>query len=156
VDQNGVVNEDDLDLLGMALDGFINLNSQQRKVADIAYPCGTIDWDDWALLLDYLDFPGVFSECHNSPIGIPLSVKPSTEGISIESKTGMTIIEIYNAAGQLIYQFEEIPPHRRWQWDMRDQYGTRVPNGVYLAVITVRDLSGYPIRREVRRVVVLR
>jgi hypothetical protein len=76
--------------------------------------------------------------------------------LSLKNTVGFTSVQVYSVQGKLIYQFEEIPPHKRWQWNMRDQYGARVPNGVYLAVITVRDLSGYPIRREVRKIVVLR
>jgi hypothetical protein len=76
--------------------------------------------------------------------------------LSLKNTVGFTNVQVYSVQGKLIYQLEEIPPYRRWQWDMRDQYGTRVPNGVYLAVITVRDLSGYPIRREVKKIVVMR
>jgi hypothetical protein len=80
----------------------------------------------------------------------------STINTSLIAYTSMVNIDVLDNKGMLIYQIEEIAPHQSWQWDMRDQYGARVPNGVYLAVITVRDLSGYPIRREVRKIVVLR
>jgi hypothetical protein len=82
---------------------------------------------------------------------------PPPGGLSLRPGMEMMNVVIYDAKGAFVYQLDELPPQRRWQqWNMRNQYGARVPNGVYLAVITVRDLSGYPIRREVRKIVVLR
>ncbi len=79
----------------------------------------------------------------------------SSQTFIVTAMNKMIDLHIYDSGGRLVYHIAELPPRYQWRWNMRDQYGARVPNGVYLVVITVRDLSGYPMRREVKKIVVL-
>lgn len=59
-------------------------------------------------------------------------------------------IMVYNLAGLIVLR-------ENGQQTFNQQILKRnLANGIYLAVITVRDLDGYPIRREVKKIVVLR
>lgn len=110
-----------------------------------------LDANQHLILLRVTDNMGLQSE-----VGATIIVEEVIIGDGLQTEESFKDVSVYNTSGKLIYQIEEIPPHRDWFWDMRDSDGTRVPNGVYLAVITVRDLDGYPIRREVRKIIVLR
>lgn len=127
-----------------------------KNEADLAKPCGIINEKDLKALIKAVrkiekGKRAPKSKCHGKQrVGTALNI--TRDG----SDTQNAQLQIYNISGELIYRVEEFHPFYHRQWDMRDVTGVPVPNGAYLAVITVRDLAGYPIRREVRKIIVLR
>ncbi len=72
------------------------------------------------------------------------------EGIGIKS----IAVEIFDLRGRKIFSDEALSNELIWQ--LQSDHGTMVANGVYLYVVTVRGFDGSLIRREVRKLVVLR
>ncbi len=60
---------------------------------------------------------------------------------------GTTIIRIYNLSGDMVakiikeIEFENVPGNQA-EWNLRNQFGNPVANGMYLAHITVEDSNG--------------
>jgi len=71
-----------------------------------------------------------------------------------DSITRELSVQIFSLHGQLISN--EQSPGQSLIWNMRNEHGQRVANGVYLYVVSVRDSSGSVIRSEVRKLVVMR
>jgi hypothetical protein len=124
------------------------------KRTDLARPCGIINEKDLKALIKAIrkierGKLAPKSKCHDKRrVGTTLSVTRDSY-LNIQN----TQLQVYNLSGKLISQIDLI--EYQYTQSISSQALKLVP-GVYLAVITVRDLSGYPIRREVRRVVVLR
>lgn len=163
VNSDGRIDQTDVAALQTALSGGssfwcpeCDIIPYYKNEADLAKPCGIINEKDLKALIKAVrkiekGKRAPKSKCHGKQrVGMALNI--TRDGSDIQNAQ----LKIYNIFGELIYRVEEFHPFYRWQWDMRDQFGSRVPNGVYLVVITVRDLDGYPIRREVRKIMVLR
>ena len=63
-------------------------------------------------------------------------------------------VEIFALTGRKIYA-DKISGNSL-VWNMRDQRGRAVANGIYLYVVTARDVSGNVVRSEVKKLMVLR
>jgi len=63
-------------------------------------------------------------------------------------------VEIFDLRGRKVFSSEALGNELIWQ--LQSDHGTTVANGVYMYVVTVRGFDGSVIRREVRKLVVLR
>jgi hypothetical protein len=135
-------------------DAVVIEDSDYMKRTDLARPCGIINEKDLKALIKAIrkierGKLAPKSKCHDKRrVGTTLSVARDNY-LNIQN----TQLQVYNLSGKFISQIDLI--EYQYTQSISSQTLKLVP-GVYLAVITVRDLSGYPIRREVRRVVVLR
>jgi len=64
-------------------------------------------------------------------------------------------VEIYDLAGRRVFDSGEIP-ESRFAWNLEDDRGRVIANGVYLYIITVRGFNGEAVRSQVKKVIVLR
>ena len=78
------------------------------------------------------------------------SVLFSSQGTGARS----TKIEVFGLNGQRVYSDEQAGNQLRW--NLRNNHGRPVSNGVYLYIVHVRGPDGMSIRSEVRKLVILR
>lgn len=64
-------------------------------------------------------------------------------------------LEVFNLTGTRIFDSGEIEG-KAFQWNLQNQKGQVVANGVYLYIVTVRGFNGEVIRSRVQKLVVLR
>jgi hypothetical protein len=64
-------------------------------------------------------------------------------------------VEVYDLAGRRVFASQEVVGNRLG-WQMRDDRGQEVANGVYLYAIAVHGFNGEVVRSEVQKLVILR
>jgi len=74
--------------------------------------------------------------------------------VANSSRTTRMAVHVYDANGRLVYAQTTTGAALRWNLARAD--GRRLANGVYLYAVTVRGANGEILRREVRKLVVLR
>jgi len=62
---------------------------------------------------------------------------------------------VFNLAGQRVYESGFVPSSTLG-WNLLNQRGERVANGVYLYVVTAKGFDGVVIRSKAKKLVVLR
>jgi hypothetical protein len=74
------------------------------------------------------------------------SIEVTTEAaraqFSVQGQAQAMHVEIFSPSGELVFESDSANNGQVVQWEMRNDKGERVPDGVYLATITVTDLSG--------------
>jgi len=135
--------------------------------------------------LDYEKFTGVIDEVriHNRvllpsefnllPLGAAASAEALTGGpvkivvkpnpvrsiLAVIEASDLSVtsisIDIYNLAGEHVFASGWLPG-RRLEWDLRNDEGELLANGVYLFIARVRDASGSERRSAVRKVFIAR
>jgi PKD repeat protein len=106
----------------------------------------------------------------NPPIGALASIQPlsvsaiqafpnpvsSEARFKVEGQGIASIqVEVYNLAGRKVFDSEEVLGNAL-DWQLTNDQGQPLANGVYLYIITVRGYDGQVIKSEVRKLVVLR
>jgi hypothetical protein len=66
-----------------------------------------------------------------------------------------TQIQIFNLSGSTIFESGKVPA-QALRWNLRDQTGRPVANGVYLYLVTAYGLDGEPVRSDVKKLVLMR
>lgn len=126
-----------------------------KSEADLTKPCGVINEKDLKALIKALrkierSKRAPKSKCHGKQrVGTMLSATPT-------AKLGVQNIQtqVYNLSKELIGH-SNVMDNRHIQ-NFQNNQKQKLANGIYLVVITTRDSSGYLIRREVKKIVVLR
>src|SRR5205085_3878108 len=78
-----------------------------------------------------------------APTDPTVTVSVSATGVRFAAPgtLGRMRLEVFSAAGDALYRSEFQPGTVR-DWAVRDQQGLALPDGAYLCVVTLRDLSG--------------
>ncbi len=171
VDNNGLVEEADAQLVARAILGVVQLTESQRLAADVAPPFGTLDVRDVTLISEIAR--GYHAYCppldaRTSQMTL-LKASPPVALERVEHRAvgralrfhahGMGIAEIsvhvFNLAGDAVFMSP-------WQqgaeldWPALTDDGRPLANGVYLYVISVRGFDGSLVRSRVQKLVILR
>src|ERR1041384_5549922 len=74
---------------------------------------------------------------------LPVTDSVSAKGVRFAApgRLGQMRLEVFNAAGESRYNSEFQPGTVR-DWAVRDNQGLALPDGLYLCVVTIRDLAG--------------
>jgi len=146
---------------GSAQFGFVTAKDVGPTQSDCCY--WVHSWDSVPLQVDVLDggqmlIPG--------PLAAAASQTASTVGVSsIEREYSFGLMRgslgvkdfsviIFDLSGKLIFRSDWV--QNGFKWNLLDNRGQPLANGVYLYVISVRDFNGAVIRSEVKKLVILR
>jgi len=66
------------------------------------------------------------------------------------------LLRILSIVGVTVFEVELAPGNTEYQWNLRDDAGTVVANGLYFLLVTATDAAGASIRSEVFRLLVTR
>lgn len=171
VDNNGIVEDIDAQLVARATLGTIQLTESQRAAADVAPPFGTIDVRDATLISEIargyraycppLDArtssPGALQaqgSLHierfaHQPVGPIIRFRVQGSGIAEMS------VQVFNLVGKAIFT-------SAWQrgneleWYAFTDDERPIANGIYLYVISVRGANGSLVRSRIQKLVILR
>ncbi len=169
VDNNGIVEDIDAQLVARAALGTIQLRESQRAAADVAPPFGTIDVRDATLISEIargyraycppLDARTAAATALQAPLHVEHFMSQRLGRAIRFSVQGSGIFEIrvqvFNLAGKAIFT-------STWQrgseleWRALTNDGRSVANGVYLYVISARSGDGSLVRSRIQKLVILR
>lgn len=171
VDNNGIVDNADAQLVARAALGTVRLTESQRAAADVAPPFGTIDVRDATVISEIargyraycppLDARTASATALQTPV--PLHVEHfmsqrvgRTVRFSVQGRGIFEMhVQVFNLAGKAIFT-------STWQrgseleWQALTDDGRPVANGVYLYVISVRGADGSLARSRLQKLVILR
>ena len=166
VDNNGLVEEADAQLVARAILGVVRLTESQRLAADVAPPFGTLDVRDVTLISELAR--GYRAYCPpldaRTPQAIPLLASaPVTLERAEHRALGRVIrfraqgvgiaeirVHVFNLAGGAVFMSP-------WQQGAElDWHADALANGVYLYVISVRGFDGSLVRSRIQKLVILR
>jgi uncharacterized repeat protein (TIGR01451 family) len=171
VDNNGIVEDIDAQLVARAALGTVQLTESQRAAADVAPPFGTIDVRDAILISEIargyraycppLDArtlsatalqtqaPLYVERVLYQPVGHEIRFRVQGSGISELN------VQVFNLAGKSIF-ISHWQKGNELEWRTLTDDGHLVANGVYLYVLNVRGADGSLVRSRVQKLVILR
>jgi hypothetical protein len=93
--------------------------------------------------------------CTNASVNgaVSIGLNSSRAIFSASDETLIKSLTIYESSGRRVSQINA--PNKRVTWDLRDNSGNPVANGVYFANVTYNTLGGV-VERELRKFVVMR
>ena len=172
VDNNGLVEEADAQLVARAILGAVRLTDSQRLAADVAAPFGTLDVRDVTLISEIAR--GYRSYCPplDARISAHAALLHASAPVTLErvehrswgrairfraQGTGITevSVQVFNLAGSPVLR-------SAWQkgteldWPALTDDGRPLANGVYLYVLSARGADGSVIQSRVQKLVILR
>ncbi len=170
VDNNGLVEEADAQLVARAILGSIRLTESQRLAADVAPPFGGLDVRDVTVISEIAR--GYRGYCPALDARTPQALLQAAAAVTLERTEyhaqgqlmrfrayGSGIVEmnvqVFNLAGKALF----ISGWRKGaelDWLALTDDGRPLANGVYLYVVLVRGADGSLMRSRLQKLVILR
>ena len=66
------------------------------------------------------------------------------------------VLRIYNLAGRLVREVDLPAGDTTYIWNLRDDAGDRLPNGLYFCIVSAKNANGRTVRSEVFRLLIVR
>lgn len=165
VNLDGQLDRQDVRLLSSAVRGRVTLTPAQAQAGDVAAPCDGQPNKQDIRWLQRMIRGRATSACasggaaRSQALQLSAPVKTMPQGSQIRFEVNAweqraVRVQVFALSGRLVFEGEPAPASPL-RWSLLDKQGQRVPNGVYLLVVSVSDGRAGAMRR-VNKLAVLR